>query len=97
VALLLYDPTVDDLIETPRSATAPRLEGLNGKRIALLANGKVNADVLLRQIGTLFEEHYGCRVVVEENKGNATRPADPALLKRIAGLDVDFMVTAVGD
>ena len=92
----LYDPTVDDLEE--RDATeAPRLPSLRNRTIGLLTNGKVNADVLLRETARLFEERHGCRVILEEDKGNASRPAPPEMLRRIAAADVDFMVTAVGD
>lgn len=97
MALLVYDPTVDDRAGESQAAMAPRLPDLRGRRIALLSNGKVNADVLLRDVGRLFAERHGCHVVMEENKGDATRPADPALLRQIAGADIDFMVTAVGD
>jgi hypothetical protein len=93
---VLYDPTVDDL--QGREATqAPRLSDLQGKTIGLLTDGKVNADVLLHETARLLEERHGCRVVLEEDKGNSSRPAPPEMLQRIAAVDVDFMVTAVGD
>ncbi len=96
MTIQLYDPTVDDL-EQRDASEAPRLPNLQGRTIGLLTNGKGNADVLLRETARLFEERHGCRVILEEDKGNASRPAPPELLQRIAAADVDFMVTAVGD
>ena len=96
MTVLLYDPTVDDLDERA-AARAPRLPDLQGRSIGLLTNGKVNADVLLRETARLFEERHGCQVVLMEDKGNASRPAPPEMLQRIAAADVDFMITAVGD
>lgn len=97
MSVRLYDPTVDDMRERQELTGAPRPARLEGARIGLLANGKVNSDVLLREVAQLFVERHGCRVTLEENKRNATRPCPPELLERIAKADVDFMVTAVGD
>ena len=96
MTLALYDPTVDDL-KVPQATAAPRLTSLDGRTIALLSNGKVNADLLLHEVGRIFTERHGCRVVMEEDKRGSSRPAPPEMLHRIAAADVDFMVTAVGD
>ena len=95
MALQLYDPTIDDM-EARDTSEAQRLPSLENCTIGLLTNGKVNADILLREVGSLFEQRHNCRVLLEENKGNASRPAPAELLQQIAA-DVDFMVTAVGD
>lgn len=92
--LELYDPT-----GTPPDTGfdyAPRLPSLNGLRIGLFGNGKVNADRLLQLTADAFIRGHGCDVAIESGKANASRIADPQVLERIAN-DVDFLITAVGD
>ena len=92
--LELLDPTGEP---TPTGFTAaPRLTTLDGLRVGLFTNGKVNADRLLRFTGDVFAREHGCRVVVDTGKSNASRIAGPQVLERIAN-DVDFLITAVGD
>ena len=92
--LELFDPTGEP---APTGFTAaPRLSSLDGLRIGLFSNGKINADTLLRLTAELFEREAGCRVVIDSGKRNASRIAEPQVLERIAN-DVDFLITAVGD
>jgi len=92
--LELLDPTGEP---APTGfCAAPRLTALDGLRIGLFSNGKVNADRLLRFTAEVFEREAGCRVVVDTGKLNASRIAEPQVLERIAN-DVDFLITAVGD
>lgn len=94
MSLELLDPTG----QTPQTgyAAAPRLASLDGLRIGLLSNGKVNADRLLRLTAERFVERHGCRIVRETAKPNASRIAEPQLLRDLSH-DVDFLITAVGD
>ena len=94
MAVQLVDPTVE--APDTDNAYAPRLEVLDGLRIGLLWNGKVNADALLRETARCFEEHHGCAVVDEASKPSASHIAEPQVLERLAG-NVDFLITAVGD
>ena len=75
---------------------APRLSSLGGQRIALLANGKANAEALLQETAALFVRDFGCQVVGFVDKGNASRPALPEHHRQLAGAG-DFLITAVGD
>ena len=94
MSLELFDPTGEP---TPTGFTAAsRLTTLDGLRIGLFSNGKVNADKLLRYTAEVFEKQSGCSVVVDTGKLNASRIAEPQVLERIAN-DVDFLITAVGD
>ena len=94
MALELFDPTGEP---TPTGfGAAPRLALLDGQRIGLFSNGKVNADRLLRYTAEVFEREAGCQVVIDTGKRNASRIAEPQVLERIAN-DVDFLITAVGD
>ncbi len=94
MSIRLIDPTVPSAMNA--HATAPRLGDLEGLRIGLLGNGKVNADVLLEQTAQLFAERHGCRVLELEEKGHAGKPCPPDLLKSIAD-ESDFLLTAAGD
>ena len=38
---------------------APRVDALQGKKIGLLSNGKINADVVLSHIGELLKARFG--------------------------------------
>ena len=75
---------------------APRLGSLEGQRIALLTNGKHNADVLLRETAALFAERHGCREVDFFDKRNAGNPCRPDRLEALCE-EADFLITAVGD
>lgn len=94
MTIRLYDPGG----EPPEhvAVLARRLTRLDGLRIGLLANGKTNADVLIRETATLFESRHGCSVTAVENKGNATRVCPPELLRSISERS-DLLITAVGD
>ncbi len=94
MTIRLYDP--GGASPGHSAVAALRLESLQGKRIAILANGKHNGDVLARETAKLFEERHGCAVVMEENKGNATRICPPEILAALTK-DADFLITAVGD
>ena len=94
MSLELFDPTGEP---TPTGFShASRLATLDGLRIGLFSNGKVNADRLLRLTAEEFVRQNHCQVVVDTGKLNASRIAEPQVLERIAN-DVDFLITAVGD
>ena len=94
MSLELFDPTGEP---TPTGfSAAPRLTSVEGLRIGLFSNGKVNADKLLRYTAEVFEQQANCNIVIDSGKRNASRIADPQVLERIAN-DVDFLITAVGD
>ena len=94
MSLELFDPTGEP---TPTGfSAAPRLTSVEGLRIGLFSNGKVNADKLLRYTAEVFEQQAQCNIAIDSGKRNASRIADPQVLERIAN-DVDFLITAVGD
>ncbi|MEE9254240.1 MAG: hypothetical protein V3U43_04860 [Pseudomonadales bacterium] len=90
----LIDPTVSG--PEHKRESAPRLASLEGRRIALLSNGKANADVLLRATAERFVKAHGCEVVDFFDKRNAGTPCASEQLERLAG-EADFLITAVGD
>ena len=90
----LYDPTVQTAAR--QAVRAPKLEIVAGLTIGLLTNGKVNADVLLRETAALFENRDGCTVLEMVTKNNASAPAVGTVIETLAER-CDFMLTATGD
>ena len=91
----LVDPTAKDQIQ--QNQMAPRLEGLEKKRIGILVNGKANSKELLLKTARLFEKHHNCEIVEEfQYKTNAGAPADHESLQALASKS-DFLLTANGD
>lgn len=90
----LIDPTVDSMVRP--CTRAPLFSSVDGLKVGMLTNGKVNADTLIRETVRLFEERNGCTVTEMHAKSNASAPALDGVLEEIAG-DCDFLVTASGD
>jgi len=89
---ILIDPGAEDGAEV--QAGAPRLAGLEGKRIALLDNIKHNAEYLLLELAERLKSDYGCDVRLVKKK-TYTKFADPAILASFS--DRDAVITAIGD
>ncbi len=92
--LRILDPTIPP--DPAEAALAPRLPGLDGKVLGLLANGKVNADRLLDLVREQLAARYRLREVVARVKPTATRIAAPEMLDDLAAR-CDAVVTAIGD
>lgn len=75
---------------------APALASLEGTRIGVLENGKLNAEEMLNEVAALFVERHGCTVRTLASKKNASAPAPGNTLVRVAQ-DVDFLITGLGD
>ena len=91
----LVDPTAKDQIQ--QNQMAPRLEGLEKKRIGILVNGKAKSQELLLKTARIFEEHHNCELVEEfQYKINAGAPADYEAIRALASKS-DFLLTANGD
>lgn len=90
----LYSP----MSTTPKRKAfrAAQLASLQGLRIGILENGKLNADEMLREVAQLFVERHGCTVRSVASKRNASAPAPAPTLVQLAQ-EVDFLVTGLGD
>ena len=90
----LYDPTSS----TPKrkSMRAPALPNLEGLRIGILENGKLNAEELLNEVAALFVQRDGCTIYTLAHKSNASAPAPSNTLTKVAQ-EVDFLITGLGD
>jgi hypothetical protein len=90
----LYSP-----MSTPakrKAVRAPALATLDGARIGVLENGKLNAEEMLNEVAALFVERHGCTVHMLSSKSNASAPAPANTLVKLAQ-DVDFLITGLGD
>jgi len=90
----LYAPTST----TPKRKAfrAPALASLEGARIGVLENGKLNAEEMLAEVAQLFVQRHGCTIVKLASKKNASAPAPANTLAAVAP-DVDFLITGLGD
>jgi hypothetical protein len=90
----LYSP----LSTTPKrkSVRAPVLASIDGLRIGILENGKLNAEEMLNEVGNLFVQRHGCTVRTLAHKSNASAPAPSNTLVTVAQ-EVDFLITGLGD
>jgi hypothetical protein len=90
----LYSP----LSTTPKrkSVRAPVLSSIDGLRVGILENGKLNAEEMLNEFADLFVQRHGCTVRTLVHKSNASAPAPSNTLVKVAQ-EVDFLITGLGD
>ena len=90
----LYSP----MSTTPKRKAfrAPALAGIEGARIGVLENGKLNAEEMLNEVAQLFVQRQGCTIRTLASKSNASAPAPGNTLVKVAQ-EVDFLLTGLGD
>ena len=95
MSLTTLDPTGARPVDT--YSIAPRLAGLNGKRVGLLHNVKTNAKELIGDVFELLQERYEVAMVGPLlTAGQSGMLAKPEQLEELAR-EADFVITAVGD
>ena len=95
MTLLTLDPTGVQPVET--HSIAPRLTGLDGKRVGLLNNVKANARELVVDIADLLQQRYDISVVGPVlTQGQSGMLATPQQLTELAA-EADLVITAIGD
>jgi len=75
---------------------APALARIDGARIGILENGKLNAEEMLNEVAQLFVQRNGCTIRTLASKRNASAPAPANTLTKVAQ-EVDFLLTGLGD
>ena len=90
----LYAPTSSG--PKRKSFRAPPLASLEGMRIGILENGKLNAEEMQNEVATLIVQRHGCTVRTLAHKSNASAPAPSTTLVKVAQ-EVDFLITGLGD
>jgi len=79
-----------------KALRAPVLGKLEGARIGILENGKLNAEEMLNEFAQLFVQRHGCTIKTLASKSNASAPAPANTLTKVAQ-EVDFLITGLGD
>ena len=90
----LYAPT--SMTPKRKLLRAPALASLEGTRIGILENGKLNAEEMLNEVAQLFVQRQGCTIRTLASKSNASAPAPGNTLVKVAQ-EVDFLLTGLGD
>ena len=93
-AMKLYDPTVTGPQHNRQRAVA--IQSIEGKKIGILENGKLNATSMLQETALFFEQNHGCSIEPIYSKANAGAPAPHETLE-LAAENVDFLITGLGD
>lgn len=93
-SVTIVNPAAEDV--APRLAAAKRLDGLRGKRVALVDNSKHNADEFLRVLETRLTRDYGVAGVERYRKVSPSVPTPPEILGRLAQ-SCDALVHGVAD
>jgi hypothetical protein len=97
--MVLIDPTEEPARRAQRSAKqlAPRqFTTLDGIRLGLVSNSKLNADNVLLAIGDLLAERYALETIVHEKKQNFSLPAPDAIVDAMVQ-KADVVIAGVGD
>jgi hypothetical protein len=92
--LVLINPQNE--AEVAESSLAPRLSGLQGKRVGLLDNSKSKAGKMLDAVAAILHAQYGFTDVLRRRKPSASKPADPEMINDLAST-CDLVVAGVGD
>lgn len=91
----IFRPTHDEADVVAGGGLAARPHSLDGKRIGLLWNAKVNADIYLRRLQELIAEQNSGVEFIFRSKPTASKPMEPQVLADMA--ECDLVVTAFGD
>jgi hypothetical protein len=83
--------------EEKRHQLAPRrLKTLDGVRLGLLGNSKLNSDAVLLAIGDMLKERYKVESVFVRSKPTFSKPAPEDMVAEMVQ-NSDVIVTGVGD
>jgi hypothetical protein len=92
---VLFDPLGQR--QERRYELAPRrLQTLDGARLGLLGNTKLNADAVLAAIGDLLKERYALEAVIARTKATFSRPAEDDVVEDLVGR-CDVVIADAGD
>ena len=96
--MVLFDPTKGNAGKAkPAKQLAPRrFTTLDGVRLGLVSNSKLNADKVLLALGDLLAERYALKSIVHEHKLNFSLPAPDEVVNKIVAQS-DVVIAGVGD
>ena len=97
--MVFYDPTqgpTERARKQKKQLSPRRFTTLDGVRVGLLSNSKLNADNILLAIGDLLAKNYKLKSMVHERKQNFAMPAPDAIVDLIASQS-DVVLAGIGD
>lgn len=93
--MVLLDPT--GTRQEQAHGLAPRkFKTLDGVRLGLVGNSKLNADEILLAIGDLLRERYDIKDVVHDKKPSFSLPVPDEVRDRVLK-EADVVIAGVGD
>ncbi len=93
--MIALDPRADE-VPVEAISMAPRPETLDGKRIGLLFDGRLNGDKLLRMVADLLKEQYETGEVTFRRRPNVSDVSPADLLDELSEKS-DATLIAIGD
>lgn len=93
--MIALDPRGDEMLEE-HIEMAPKIDTLNGKRIGLLHDRRLNGDKLLWMVADLLKSDYEVGEITFRARPNVSDISPPALLDEIADKS-DVALIAIGD
>jgi hypothetical protein len=96
--MALFDPTkrTGGAAKRQKQLAPRRFTTLDGVRLGLVSNSKLNADKVLLALGDLLAERYALKSVVHEHKQNFSLPAPDEVVSRVCA-QADVVIAGVGD
>ena len=97
--MVFFDPTQGptERARKHKKQLAPRrFTTLDGVRVGLLSNSKLNADSILLAIGDLLAKNYKLKSLIHERKQNFSMPAPDAIVNLIFSQS-DVVLAGIGD
>ena len=94
--IIVFDPT--GIKKRKLSVAASRLSSLQGKRLAVIWNGKLGGDIFLDRVSKVLTEQFGVASVVRiDDRGDqAATGLDQAVVNRLVAT-CDAAVLGTGD
>jgi hypothetical protein len=90
----LMDPTAAPLSSAVR--LAPRPKTLQGLRVGLIENTKVNSKALLLKVAQRLKERHGMTVTLLNRKRSPSHEVDAAAVQEFK-TQADFVISGIGD
>lgn len=94
--MVFVDPTGGRAQVSEKQLAPRRFTTLDGVRLGLVSNSKLNADNVLLALGDLLAERYALETIVHEKKQNFSLPAPDEIIDRIVQ-KADVVIAGVGD
>ena len=93
--MVLLDPT-GTRQEQAHGLAQRKFKTLDGVRLGLVGNSKLNADEILLAIGELLQERYEIKAVVHDKKPSFSLPVPDDVRDRVLK-EADVVIAGVGD